>query len=109
MGDPTGNNNIQKLILKTIKSQELLVYYSYSRLHQNGIGQYIINQSKWLYTSIDGFHTYIHCKVFNERLIVISIIGQLKIVELKITIIIYQSEKYLACFNCIVKNSSKSK
>ena len=67
-GDPTGNNEYSEIDIKDLKSERTgSIYIHIQGLHLNGVGDYTINQSNG-YTSIDGFfHTYIHCRVFNEN------------------------------------------
>jgi hypothetical protein len=67
-GDPTGNNEYSEIDIKDYKSTRTASLYIHIQgLHQNGIGEYPINQSNG-FTSIDGFfHTYLHCRVFDEK------------------------------------------
>lgn len=66
-GDPTGNNQYSEIDIKDYKSKRTAsIYIHIQGLNQNGIGDYIIDQSNG-FSDIDGFnHTYIHCRIFNE-------------------------------------------
>ena len=107
-GDPTGNSQYSEIDIKDYKSTRTAsIFIHIQGLHQNGIGQYIINQSNG-YTSIDGFfHTYIHCKVFDEKT---NSYQYYRSTEnsgiINITNYNLPNRKVSGMFNCIVKNSS---
>ena len=65
-GDPSGNNQYSEIEIidyKSVRTASILIHIQ--GLHQQGIGDYVINESNG-YDSIDGFfHTYLHCRVFD--------------------------------------------
>ena len=66
-GDPTGNNQYSEIDIKDYKSEiSGSIFIHIQGLNENGIGDYIIDQSNGA-SDIDGFnHTYIHCRIFDE-------------------------------------------
>lgn len=106
--DPTGNSQYSEIDIKDYKSTRTAsIFIHIQGLHQNGIGEYIINQSNG-YTSIDGFfHTYIHCKVFDEKT---NSYQYYRSTEnsgiIYITNYNLPNRKVSGMFNCVVKNSS---
>jgi hypothetical protein len=110
-GDPTGNNQYIEIDVKDYKSARTAsILIHIKNPIQNGIGEYIINQSNG-YRGLDGMNnTYIHCRVFDEKtnsyqyyrstensgLINLSSIQFIPIV----------SDKISGIFSCTLKNSS---
>jgi hypothetical protein len=77
------------------------------QIHDNGIGDYIINESNG-YNSIDGLnHNYIHCRVFNTTTNSYQYYRSFENSGLlKITRYDFTNRIISGTFNCIVKNSS---
>jgi len=110
-GDPTGNNQCVEIDVKDYKSTRTAsILIHIQNPIQNGVGNYIINESNG-YSSIDGyFHTYIHCKIFNEatnsyqyyRSIENSGMINLSVIQFNPSIV----DKISGTFSCILKNSS---
>ena len=107
-GDPTGNNEYSEIDIRDFKSERTgNIYIHIQGLHQYGVGDYIINQSNG-YTSIDGlFHTYIHCRVFDETT---NSYQYYRSTEnsgiIKITNYNFSARKVSGTFSCVVTNSS---
>lgn len=66
-GDPSGNSQYQEYDLYDYKSEKTAnIFLHLQGIHQNGIGDYTINESNGL-TSIDGLdQTYMHCRVWRD-------------------------------------------
>jgi hypothetical protein len=110
-GDPTGNNQYTEIEVRDYKSQrtaKLLIHIQ--NLHQNGIGNYVINESNGM-SNIDGpNHTYIYCRVFNQSTNSYQYYrsyensGSINITRYEITPNV--SFFISGTFNCSVKNSA---
>jgi hypothetical protein len=107
-GDPSGNNEYSEIDVRDFKSSRTgSIFIHIQGLHQNGIGEYIVNESNG-YTSIDGFfHTYIHCRIFDEASNSYQYYRSTDNSGI-ISIINYSQSSRLVSgkFNCVLKNSS---
>lgn len=110
-GDPTGNNQYIEIDVKDYKSTRTAsILIHIQNPLQNGIGEYVINQSNG-YRGLDGMNnTYIHCRVFDEKTNTYqyyrSTEGSGLINIYTVQFIPNSSDKISGTFNCIVKNSS---
>jgi hypothetical protein len=110
-GDPTGANAYSEIDIHDYKSDRTASLFIHIQgLHQNGAGNYVIDQSNGA-TSIDGFfHTYLHCRVFNEATNSYKYYrssensGEIKILRYELVPGVRRIVS--GTFNCIVRNSS---
>ena len=68
-GDPSGNSQYQEYDLNDYKSEKTASLFMHiQNLHQNTVGEYIVDESNGL-TSIDGMqNTYMHCRVWRDAI-----------------------------------------
>ena len=107
-GDPTGANAYSEIDIHDYKSTRTASLFIHIQgLHQNGVGNYVINQSNGA-TSIDGFfHTYLHCRIFNEATHSYKYYrssensGMINVTNYSLP-----TRKVSGIFHCIVKNTS---
>jgi hypothetical protein len=109
-GDPTGNNEYIEIDVRDYKSEKtanLLIHIQ--NINQNGVGDYILNQSNGL-NSIDGLnHNYLHCRVFDTATNSYQYYRSFENSGvLKITRYDFVNRTLSGTFNCRVKNSSNS-
>ena len=107
-GDPTGANAYSEIDIHDYKSDRTASLFIHIQgLHQNGVGEYVIDQSNGA-TSIDGFfHTYLHCRVFNEATNSYKYYRSSENSGLiNVTNYSLAARKVSGIFNCVVTNSS---
>ena len=107
-GDPTGNNQYSEIDIKDYKSERTASLRLHIQgLDQNGVGDYIINESNG-YNEIDGlFQTNLHCRIFNTQTNSYQYYRSYQNSgTLKITRFDFTNRIYSGTFSCSVKNSS---